>query len=108
MRGLNAPPRRMFAPASRTRAGDLEQQRLALDGTRPGDHRQVAAADLDSLDLEDRAVRVKLPAGELERPQDRHDLLDARDRLQRLGLKLGLVADHPDDRAAKPPGSSEA
>ena len=88
--------------------GDLEEQRLALDGTRPGDHRQVAAADLDSLDLKNRAVRMKLAAGELERPQDRNDLLDARNRLQRLGLKLRLVADHADDRPRQPPGSSAA
>ena len=82
--------------------GDLEEHRLALDRTRTGDHRQVAAADLDSLDVEHRALRVKLPAGELERLQDRHDLLDARDRLQRLDLELRLIADHADDRARHP------
>ena len=52
VRGLNAPPRRMLAPASLTHPGDLEEQRLALDRARAGDHRQVAAADLHPLDLE--------------------------------------------------------
>ena len=99
---MNAPPRRMLAPASRTRAGDLEEERLALDRARAGDHGQMAAADLDSLGLEDRALGVKLAAGELERLQDRHDLLDTRDRLQRLDLELGLVADHADDRPRHP------
>ena len=45
---------------------------------------------------------MKLAAGELERLQDRHDLLDARNRLERLDLQLGLVADHADDRARNP------
>ena len=62
----------------------------------------MAAADLDPLDLEDRALGVELAAGELERLQDRHDLLDPGDRLQRLDLQLVLVADHADDRARDP------
>ncbi len=40
---------------------------------------------------------MKLAAGELERLHDRHNLLDARYRLERLDLQLGLVADHADD-----------
>ena len=64
--------------------------------------RQIAPADLDPLDVEDRAVRMKLAAGQLEGPQDRHDLLDARNRLQRLSLQLRLIADHADDRARNP------
>ena len=54
------------------------------------------------LIVEDRALRMKLAAGELERLQDRHHLLDAGDRLQRLDLELRLVADHADDRARNP------
>ena len=84
------------------RLGDLDQDRLALDGARAGDHGQVAAADLDPLDLEDRVVGVELAAGELVRLEDRHDLLDAVDRLERLGLQLLLVADHADDRPRDP------
>ena len=45
---------------------------------------------------------MELAAGELERLEDRHDLLDARDRLQRLDLELVLVADHADDRPRDP------
>ena len=45
---------------------------------------------------------MELAAGELERLEDRHDLLDAGDRLQRLDLELILVADHPDDRPRDP------
>ena len=92
----------MLAPASRDLLGDLDEQRLALDGARPGDHHQVAAADLDPLDVEHRVVGVELAAGELERLEDRHDLLDPRDRLQRLDLQLVLVADHADDRPRDP------
>ena len=62
----------------------------------------MAAADLDPLDLEDRTLGMELAAGELERLQDRHDLLDARDRLQRLDLELGLVADDADDGPRNP------
>ena len=41
---------------------------------------------------------MELAAGQLERLQDRHDLLDAGDRLQGLDLQLVLVADDADDR----------
>ena len=49
-----------------------------------------------------RPIRMKLAAGQLERLQDRHDLLDARDCLQGLDLQLRFVADHADDRARDP------
>ena len=83
VRGLNAPPRRMLAPACLDLLGDLEEHSLALDRARAGDHRQVAAADLDPLDLEDRVLGVELAAGELERLEDRHDLLDPGIALER-------------------------
>jgi len=62
----------------------------------------VAAADLDPLDLEDRVRLVEFPARQLVRLEDRHDLLDAVDRLERLGLQLQLVADDTDDRPGNP------
>src|SRR5262249_15290986 len=77
--------------------GDLEEQGLALDRTRSGDHREMAAADLDPLHRENRVFGMELPAGQFERLEDRHHLLDARNRLQRLDLEFGLVSDDPDD-----------
>ncbi len=57
---------------------------------------------LTPLMSNDRVVGVELAAGELERLEDRHDLLDAGDRLERLDLELLLVADHADDRPRDP------
>ena len=42
---------------------------------------------------------MKLPAGQLERLQDRQNLFDSRQGGQRLGLQLALVANHADDGA---------
>src|SRR5208282_1645300 len=79
--------------------GDLEEKRLALDRTWTGDHCQVAPSDLDPPGLKNRAVGVKLAARKLEWLEYRNDLLHARNRLERLDLQLGLVADHTDDRS---------
>ena len=50
----------------------------------------------------DRVLGVELAAGELVGLEDRHDLLDAGDRLERLDLQLVLVADHADDGSRDP------
>ncbi len=88
-------------------AGNRVENLRAFDGARPRDQGQRAAADLDRLDgrLAVRADRddgvsgMKLPAGELERLEDRQDLLDAGNGRQRLGPELVLVADDADDGA---------
>ena len=59
---------------------------------------------LTPLMSNDRVLGVELAAGELERLEDRHDLLDPGDRLERLGLELVLVADDADDRPRRRPG----
>src|SRR5262245_46608133 len=68
-----------------------------LDGTRPSNHGQVAAADADLADFHDRVGLLKLPAGQLEWFQNVMDLLDARDRPKGFDLWLALVADDADD-----------
>src|SRR5262249_53397092 len=49
--------------------------------------------------LDDRIGRVELPAGQLERPQDRQHLLDAGDGCEGLHADLFLLADNADDGA---------
>src|SRR5881409_1747130 len=68
-RGLNAPPRRTVAPAARS--GHDGEWRAAANGN---------AVDRDHRVLGDHLARC-----ELERPTHRHDLRDARERLDRLG-----------------------
>ena len=101
VRGLNAPPRRMLAPAALTwPAIVVEDPRRSRRRTGPA---IMASAPPPILHLADRAttvsVGVKFPAGQLERLEDRQHLLDAGDGRQRLGLQLVLVADDADDGA---------
>src|SRR5262249_62143236 len=81
--------------------GDLVEQLGALDRAGPGDHAERAAADADLADGYDRVGGLELPAGQLERLEDRQHLLDAGDGRQRLGLQLVLVADDADDGAQR-------
>ncbi len=92
-----APTQNIGAGVSHPRR-QLEKQGFALDRTGTGDHGEVAATDLDSLDLEDRTLFMKLTAGQLERLENRKNALDSPNRLQRLDLELGLVADDPNNR----------
>ena len=66
--------------AKKIRAGrfdgscDLVHPLGILDGTRTGDHAQVAAADFDAGHLDDGGLWLGLDAGQLVRGQDRHNL----------------------------------
>ena len=90
VRGLKAPPRRMLAPAALTLPAIVVQDLAALDGARPGDHGQVRRRRSCTWPHRSTTVSVlvKLPAGQLERLEDRQHLLDAGDGRQRLGLQL--------------------
>ncbi len=81
------------------RAGDLVHSVGAFDGAWASDHRQMAAADFDFSHHDDRGLALRLDAGQLIRRQNRNDLGHAGNRLERGHHELGLVADHPDDRA---------
>src|SRR5690606_14626041 len=72
---------------------------LAFDGAGTGDHHEIAAANLDSLDVDDGFLAVRFAAGELEGLEHGDDPLDAWDRGEWLRAQLRLVADHADDRA---------
>jgi hypothetical protein len=82
------------------RAADLEQDLLSLDGAGTGDHQQRAPPDGHSVaEIEDGIVLLELAAGELERFEDRHDVLDAGDRTERRVAETVLFANHADERA---------
>jgi hypothetical protein len=70
-----------------------------LDRARPGDQREVLAADVAAVDLDDGPVaRLELGRRELERLQDRHDLLDALVALEPEARDVLAVADRADYR----------
>ena len=80
-------------------------QRLVarLDGARPGDQAEVLAADPAALDLDHRAVaRLQLGRRELERLEDRDDLLDAVVTLEPEAGDVLAVADGADHRHLLP------
>jgi hypothetical protein len=75
----------------------LERLVARLDRARPGDEREVLAADLPAADLEDRGR----PAAQLGRRQlvgleDRHDLVDAGCGVEAEALDVLAVADGAD------------
>ena len=78
MRGLNAPPRRTFAPLRATCFGNLADLIAVFDAARPGHHDHLIAADFDVADLNLRAGGFEMPAGELVRRDDAVAFLDAR------------------------------
>ncbi len=102
VRGLNAPPRRMLAPARRTRSATSNSSASPSIAHGPAITARCPPPIFTPLIANDRVLRVELPAGQLERLEDRHHLLDPGDRLQRLDLELVLVADHADDRPRDP------
>ena len=106
LEGVRAGPRLERAAAEDVRAGllDVAGDRVQdLAGSRrrtarrswPGGRRRSRTLPT----VTDGVVLVELAAGELERLQDRQDLLDAGDGRERLGLRLVLVADDADDGA---------
>ena len=104
MRGLNAPPRRMLAPAALTVPAISSSIASLSMAHGPAIMARCAAADLaPCLTSTTVSSGVELAAGQLERLQDRQHLLDAGDGRQRLGLQLVLVADDADDGAMLAP-----
>ena len=94
------------AAAQDVRAGLLDGDRgldelfAALDRAGAGDDHEAVAADLHAADLDHGRLRLDLGAGELVRLEDRDDLLDAGERLERLQAGLAaLVPDRADDVA---------
>ena len=88
MRGLNAPPRRMLAPAALTwpaisSSTSRSRWRTARRSSPVCRRRPCTLPTSTTV-----SVLLKFPAGELERLEDRQHLLDAGDRLKRLGLQL--------------------
>ena len=102
--GLEGPPSEDVGPGVLDRLGDLDEPGFALDGAGAGDHHQVAAADADTLDVEDRVA-----SGWNSRLASLNGLvigttaLDPLDRLERLGLDFLFIADHADDGPHYPP-----
>ena len=92
----------MLAPASRTRPAISNRSDSLSIAHGPAITARWPPPILTPLTVKTEPSGVELAAGELERLEDRHDLLDPRDRLQRLDLELGLVADDPDDRPRDP------
>ena len=58
-------------------AGDRVEAFEAFDGTRTGDHGEVAAADADMADGNNRIFLAEFPARQFERLEDPKNLLDA-------------------------------
>ena len=117
VRGLNAPPRSIVAPASCDRARRLERLLAVLDRARPGDQAEELVADLPPVDLDHGRVGRDLARDELVRLQDRQHLLDpgvALERQRRQQLALADRADHRrlaparDARVARPASCSRA
>ncbi len=103
---VRARPRleRAAAQDSCARSGDgvgrFEQLLARLDRARPGHHRQRPVADHRVEDADHRVLGVELARRQLERPADRRDLLDARQRREparQLRLARPDVADDGDD-----------
>ena len=99
MRGLNAPPRRIVAPAGCDRLGRLEELLAALDGAGAGHDRQGAVADHGVEHPDDGVLAVELARRQLEGLADRRDGLDA-GQLGQAALQLRAAAepDFADDR----------
>ena len=79
------------------RAGD--RLLLGLDRARAGDHREVALADRDAGDVDDRRVLMQLARDELVRLADADDLFDVGERRERQLHEPRRVADEADDGA---------
>ena len=79
VRGLNAPPRSIVAPAAATaRAVSSVCSRYSTEHG-PGDQAERAVADAAAVDVDHGRVGRELARDELVRLQDRQHLLDARD-----------------------------
>ena len=106
VRGLNAPPRSIVAPAVGDDTRRLERLLARLDGARPGDEAEPAVADLPSARLDHGRVGRDLPGHELVRLEDRQHLLDAGVRLERKRRQELLLADGADHRRLAPAGDA--
>ena len=104
VRGLNAPPRSIVAPASATTRAVVERLLAALDAARPGDQPEVRVADAAPVDLDHGRVGSELARDEPVRLDDRDDLLDAGVALDGQGGEQLAVADRADHRRLAPAG----
>ena len=104
VRGLNAPPRSIVAPASATaRAVSSVCSRYStVHG--PAISPKVAVADPPPVDFDHRRIGSELARDELVRLQDRQHLLDARVALERQRRRAVAVADRTDHGRLAPSG----
>ena len=90
LRGLNAPPRRIFAPARLHRRRRRAHLRLGLRRARAGHDDHLVAADAHVADGDDGALGLERPARELVRLGDPQHLVHAVEQLdqRRVGMPL--------------------
>ena len=81
-----------MAPAPATISGDLRDLPLAFHAAWAGHHHHALAADLDIADLDDRALRTEIPAGQLVRRSDPDGFLYAVHHLENLQIEFVLPA----------------
>ena len=77
--------------------GDPERQFLLLHGAGSGHDRQLPAADLHAIHVDDRVVFLELASRELPGRQNRDHLFDPGDGPERVVGEQPVVADHADD-----------
>ena len=87
------------AAAQDVRAGgldglcDRDDLLLGLDGARPRDHDEVAAADLHAADLDDGVLRMELAVAALEGLSHALDAVDDAEAADQVHVHAGRVAD---------------
>ncbi len=96
LRGLNAPPRKIFAPARRTAAAVARTCCSVSAEHGPAMTIDLVAADADVADRDDRGLRLERAAGQLVRLGDAHHLVHAVQHLDqpRVGPSLPDGAEH--------------
>ena len=102
LRGLNAPPRRTFAPAALDRRGASPRPApRSRPSTGPAMTIDLVAADPHVADGDDGVLRLERAAGELVGLGDPQHFLHAVEHLEQPRVELPLPADRAEHRAQR-------
>ena len=99
---MNAPPRRILAPAALHGGRGRAHLLLALHRAGPGHHHHLVAANPHVADGDDGAFRLEGAAGELERLGDPHHLAHAVEHFDQRRLGALVAADGAEDHPGGP------